>query len=418
MQKNTNGFFKSGKTVVLVLCFLLLLGTQIAPLHAQLSPPRDLTGTWQSSSSGMYYDMDPSDSTTRMNDVTSNFAMDITQQGNQITIILYLNPISWVTDNAYWQEYGFDGVPPVGGGSIEFTGAVSSSSFSADEQGSILTQEHLAGTFTTDIITATLSGTSETTDQNGIVVVRTASPTSGPTQAPASTPSTTNQPTFNRYLGNVAVSKGSAWSTNTGVNVPLSSGQMGSGTTVLTGNNSIVGFTYPMQDGTVYLDGNTAAGWVALISEPAPDNQIAYSMYPSTVTLPSLWGQDAKDMLISMPLEATLAVTLFGEAVGTAAAVAIVVEGGVFLIHYGQAYIQETRSHVMGIPQGLLAGQNTKYIVDVSDTSTSVHVIDGPVVFIDPVTNNTISISANQVLTLPSRQGGFSEQDLQSDVSP
>ena len=213
------------------------------------------------------------------------------------------------------------------------------------------------------------------------------------------------------------MNKGSAWSTNTGSNVPLSSGQMGSGTTVLTGDNSVVGFTYPMQDGTVYLGDNTEAGWVALISEPAPDNGIVYSMYPSTVTLPSLWGQDAKDMLISIPLEAALAVALFGEAAGTAAAVTIVVEGGVFLIHYGQAYIQETRSHVVGVSQGLLAGQNTKYVVDVSDSSTTVQVIEGPVVFIDPVTNNTVTVDSGQMLTLPTGQTGFSQQSLQSDVS-
>jgi hypothetical protein len=420
MQKGkvTDVFLKRSKAITVVICVLLLSASQITPLFAQLSPARDLTGTWQSSASGMYYDMDPSDSSTRMNDITATFAMDITQQGSQITIILYLNPISWVTDNAYWQEYGITGVPPVGGGSIEFTGTVSSSSFTADEQGSQLTQEHLAGTFTTDIITATLSGTSETTDQNGIIVTRTSSPTSAPTQAPTSTPSTTNQPTFNRYLGSVSLVKGSAWFTNTGANVPLSSGQMGSGATVLTGNDSIVGFTYPYQDGTVYLDGNTAAGWVALTSVPAPDNQIAYSMYPFNTALPPIWGQDAKDMLISMPLEATLAVALFGEAVGTAAAVALVIEGGVFLIHYGTAYINERNSHLVQVHQGVIAGGNTEYVVNVSDGVTTVQVIDGPVYFIDPITNNTITIDTNQMLTLPSAgQSGFSEQDLQSDVS-
>jgi hypothetical protein len=202
------------------------------------------------------------------------------------------------------------------------------------------------------------------------------------------------------------------------VNVPLSSGQMGSGNTVLTGTNSIVSFTYPYQDGTVYLDGNTAAGWVGLTSEPAPDNQIAYFVVPSDAALPPIWGQDAKDMLISMPLEATLAVALFGELVGTAAAVALVVEGGVFLIHYGTAYINERNSHLVQVPQGVIAGENTKYVVNVSDGVTTVQVIDGPVYFIDPITNNTITVDTNQMLTLPpAGQSGFSEQDLQSDVS-
>jgi hypothetical protein len=406
------------KIIAPLLLVLLLFAAQITPLYAQLSPARDLTGMWQSSASGMYYDMDPSDSSTRMNVITAKFAMDITQKGSQITIILYLNPISWVTDNAYWQEYQMSGVPPVGGGSIEFTGTVISSSFTADEQGSQLTQEHLVGTFTTDIITATLSGTSETTSLNGIVVTRTSSPTSAPTRSPTSTPSTTTQPTFNRYSGNVALNKGSAWFTNTGANMPLSSGQMGSGTTVLTSNDSIVGFTYPMQDGTVYLSGNTAAGWVALTSKPAPDNQIAYLMYPSNVALPPIWGQDAKDMLISIPLEAAIAVALFGETVPLATAVGIVVEGGVFLIQYGTAYIQERNSHLVQVPQGLLVGENTEYIVDVSNAATTVQVLEGPVVFVDTVTNNTIIVDTNQMLTLPTGvQSGFNKQDLQSDIS-
>jgi hypothetical protein len=406
------------KIITPITLVLLLFSSQITTLSAQLSPARDLTGTWQSSASGMYYDMDPSDPSTRMNDITAKFAMDITQQGSQITIILYLNPISWVTDNAYYQVYQMSGVPPAGGGSIEFKGTVSSSSFTADEQGSQLTQEHLTGTFTADILTATLSGTSETTAQNGIVVTRTSTPTSAPTQSPTSTPSTTTQPTFSRYSGNVALAKGSAWFTNTGMNIPLSSGQMRSGTTVLTANNSIVSFNYPMQDGAVYLNANTEAGWVALTSEPAPDNQIAYSMYPSNVALPPIWGQDAKDMLIAIPLEATIAVALFAHTLPLATAVGIVVEGGVFLIHYGTAYIQERNSHLVQVPQGFLVGENTEYIADVSDAATTVQVFDGPVVFVDTATNNTITLNTNQILTLPSGvQSGFTEQDLQSDLS-
>jgi hypothetical protein len=406
------------KIITPLLLVLLLFAAQVTPLYAQLSSARNLTGTWQSSSSGMYYDMDPSDPSTRMNDITATFAMEITQQDSQITIILHLNPISWVTDDTYWQEYQMSGVPPAGGDSIEFIGTVSTSSFTADEQGSQLTQEHLVGKFTTDIITATLSGSSETTAQNGIVVARTSSPTSPPIQAPTSIPTTTTQPTFSRYSGNVALNKGSALFTNTGENMPLSSGQMYSGTTILTGNDSIVVFTYPMQDGTVYLNENTEAGWVALTSKPAPDNQIAYSMYPSTVALPSSWGQDAKDMLISISLEATIAVALFGETIPLGTAVGIVVEGGVFLIHYGSAYVQESRSHLVQVPQGLFLGENAKYIVEVSEAATTVQVLEGQVIFVDTVTNNTVTADTNQMLTLPSGgPSGFSEQDLKHDLS-
>ena len=422
MQKNglSNSFLFSTKIATLAICTLLLFSAEVTPLFAQLTPARDLTGTWQSAVSGTYYDMDPSDSSARMNDVTATFAMDITQQGSQITIILYLNPSEWVTDNTYWQTYGISGVPPVGGGSIEFTGTVSSSSFSADEQGSQLTQEHLAGTFTTDIITATLTGTSETTDQNGIIVTRTSSTTSAPTLSPTSSPTTTGQPLTSRFYGNIGSTKGSAYSKTANGNAPLSSGQIPTGTEILTGDNGIIGFTPPNQGGTVYLGANSDAGWVSLTSEPAPDNQIAYLVYPPVSTgiiFPN--GYDEfKDMLISMPIDATIAVAVFSEAILPATAVALVVEGGAFLIPNGIAYIKETVSHLVVIPQGALAGENTEYSVNVSNSETVVQVMDGPVVFIDPITNNTVTVQTNQVLTLSTGQlNGFSKQTLQNDVS-
>ncbi|HUK85575.1 MAG TPA: hypothetical protein VLU95_06920 [Candidatus Acidoferrum sp.] len=422
MQKTriSNSFAESTKIATLVICIVLMLSIFGTPLFAQLTPARDLSGTWRSTVSGTYYDMDPSDSSTRMNDITATFAMDITQQGSQITIILYLNPSKWVTDNAYWQTYGISGVPPVGGGSIEFAGTVSSSSFSADEQGSQLTQEHLAGTFTSDIITATLTGTSETTDQNGIVVTRTSSTTSAPTQNPASSPTTTGQPLASRFYGNIGSIKGSAYSKTANGNALLSSGQIPTGTEILTGDNGIIGFNPPNQGGTVYLGGNSVAGWVSLTSEPAPDSQISYLVYPPVSTgiiFPNGYSE-FKDMLISMPIDATIAVAVFSEAILPAAAVALVVEGGAFLIPNGIAYVKETISHLIVVPQGALAGENTEYTVNVSSSETVVQVIDGPVVFIDPITNNTVTVQTNQVLSLPTgQQGGFTKQDLQNDVS-
>jgi hypothetical protein len=119
-----------------------------------------------------------------------------------------------------------------------------------------------------------------------------------------------------------------------------------------------------------------------------------------------------------MVLEAAIGVTFFGEAVGTAAAVAIVVEGGVFVLHHGTAYMNEHYPHLFQVPQGVIAGGKTEYVVNVSDGVTTVQVIDGPVYFIDPITNNTKTVNSNQMLTLPpAGQSGFSEQDLQSDVS-
>jgi hypothetical protein len=219
-------------------------------------------------------------------------------------------------------------------------------------------------------------------------------------------------------MGSVALVKAPAWFINTGVNTPLSSGQMGSGDTVLTGNNSIVSFTYPYQDGTVYLAGNTAAGWIGLTSEPGPDNQIIYSEYPFNTAPPQSWGHEEWETIGAMVLDAGIAVTFFSAGIGEALAVAVVVEGGVFLIHQGTAYINEHNSHIILVPPGIIAGENTEYVVSVSDSATTVQVIDGPVYFIDPITNNTITVDTNQMLTLPTAgQSGFSEQDLQSDVS-
>ena len=62
--------------------------------------------------------MDPSDGSTRMNDITATYKMDITQTGSQIQIVFYTYPTSYKTDAAYWNEYGMVGVPPVSGGDI------------------------------------------------------------------------------------------------------------------------------------------------------------------------------------------------------------------------------------------------------------------------------------------------------------
>ena len=414
----STSFLKSAKAATLVICAVILISLTISPLSAQLTSARDLTGTWQSSVSGTYFDMDPSDSSTRMNDITATFKMEITQQGNQIVIILSSNPTIWKTDSTYWETYQLNGVPPAGGMAIEFVGTVSSSSFSADDQGSQLTAEHLSGTFTSDIITATLTGTSETTDQNGIVVARTSSPQSTSTQGPTSSPST--QPT-SRFLGNIGTVKGQAKIINpiSGESA-ASSGKIASGSQILTGNNAIVTFTPPNQGGTVYLGSNSEAGWVALTSQPAPDNGIAYSLYPPNAAKSINWREGFYDMLISMPVEATLAVWLFSEPIGTAAAVAVVVEGGVYMLHHGSAYIQESVSHLVDIAQGTLAGLgSTEYVVNVlSNGTTTVQVISGRVAFIDPITNNTITIATDQMLTLPpTQQNGFASSDLQKDVS-
>lgn len=237
---------------------------------------------------------------------------------------------------------------------------------------------------------------------------------------PSSSPTTTGQPLASRFYGNIGSIKGPAYSKTANGNAPLSSGQIPTGTEILTGDNGIIGFNPPNQGGTVYLGANSVAGWVSLTSEPAPDSQIAYLVYPPVSTgiiFPNSYSE-FKDMLISMPIDATIAVAVFSEAILPAAAVALVVEGGAFLIPNGVAYVKETISHLIVVPQGALAGENTEYTVNVSSSETVVQVINGPVVFIDPITNNTVTVQTNQVLTLPTeQQGGFSKQNLQNDVS-
>ena len=182
MQKKTHSQFNL-KPVVLLVCIILVSSALVTPLHA-LTAARDLTGTWKNSISELYYEMDSFDPTMRMNDVKVTYTMTITQSGNSISIVLNVNELSSVTDPAYLAEYGYGGVPIVGFNQIVFTGTVSGASFTADEEyASTGNGEHLAGTFTTDIITATLTGPYETTDTNGIIVLRSGSSATMPPAA-------------------------------------------------------------------------------------------------------------------------------------------------------------------------------------------------------------------------------------------
>jgi len=422
IQIGNQRFSRAAKFLALAVCFIVLSSLAFTPLHASISPARDLSGTWNSSSSGTYYEMDAFGTGIRQADVTGIFSMDVTQDGSQITIALYLNPVSWVVDPAFTQAYGSDvtGAPPVAG-EIDFSGTVSSSSFIAQETGSQLTSEQLVGTFTSNIITATLSGTAEETDQNGIVVTQTSSATSGPTTNPANTPTATNEQLASRYYGDISSVKGQAWSLGSSGNTPLSTGQIVSGTEIQTGNNGIVAFETPNQGGTVYLGANSDGGWVGLTSEPAPDNGITYMIYPlvSGGTIFPNGAEQLSDLKYSVPLDVAIAVLVFTHPLGQSLAIATFVEGGAFLIPNGVAYVKETVSHLIAVPQGAIAGENTEYTVNVSSNGiTTLQVIEGPVIFMDPTSNNTVTVQSNQVLTLPPTQAnGFSKSDLQSYLS-
>lgn len=418
------------KIITPILLVILLLAAMITPLHA-LTPARDLTGTWKNAIPEAYYEMDPSDSSTRMNDVNVTYTMIITQNGNSISIVLNVNELSWITDTAYWNEYSISGVPPVGFNQIAFTGTVSGASFTADEQGSQLTAEHLAGTFTSDIITATLTGNSETTDTNGIIVLRSGSSSTLPPTA-TSTPTPTSAPALPTAdnLGSVSQVQGSAVFADTGAPVTTQS-QIGTGAEVQTGSDTIVGFNYPDQGGTVYLGANSDAAWVYLQPQTDPTTEkITYTVAPSPTTgsVPFSEGVESDEfgqVAVTLPIEIGVGMLLLGETLPIALTGAAVVEGSL-LLGAGIVYIQEQLSPQEGtcdvrpvqVPQGLVMGDGTEYVVTVSDGSTTIQVIKGSVIFVDQYTSNSITIEANQMLRLPSGvQTGFSQQELRSDIS-
>jgi hypothetical protein len=371
-----------------------------------------------------------------MNDVNVTYSMVITQSGGSISIVLNVYESSWITDAAYWNEYEMSGVPPVGFNSIGFTGTVSGASFTADEVGgSSSTEEHIAGTFTTDIITATLTGYAETTDTNGIIVLRGGSSATMPpfvtaTPTPTATPAPAPALPTAYNLGSVSLVQGSALFADTGAAVTTQS-QIVTGAEIQTGSDAIVSVNYPDQGGTLYLGSNSDAAWE--YPEPQLDaltGNTTYTIVPSQTTnsVPFETGLPEDPFgqaTVTLPIEVGVAVLLLGETLPAALAAGIVVEG-IMMLPSGIAYIHEQLSpqgttydvRSIDVPQGLVMGDGTDYVVTVTPAETQIQVISGSAIFVDQYTNSSITVTANQMLTLPSGvQTGFSPQDLQSDVS-
>ncbi len=430
MQKNKVTNFK---IITPIIVGLLLLAVLIAPLDA-LTPARDLTGTWKNAIPEKYYEMDSFDPTMRMNDVSVTYTMIITQSGNSLSIVLNVDELSSVTDPAYLNEYGYGGVPIVGFNQIVFSGTVSGASFTADELGSSTGNgEHLAGTFTTDIITATLTGPSETTDTNGIIVLRDGSSATMPpfaTIAPTATPTPAPAPPTLDQLTGVSQVQGSAVFAETGAAVTTQS-SIGTGTEIQTGGDGMVIFNYPDNGGTLYLGANSDAGWLYLQPQTDPLNgNITYAAVPSPTTgsIPFETGVESDEfgqIAITLPIEIGVGMLILGETLPIALTGAAIVEG-TLLLGTGIAYVHEQISPQDGtcnvrpvqVPQGLVMGAGTDYVVTVSNDSTTIQVMDGSVIFVDQYTNSNITVTANQMLTLPAGvQTGFSQLDLQSHVS-
>jgi len=431
---NFRGRVAPFKILTPILLVVLLSAALITPSYAALSPARDLTGTWKNAIPEKYYVMDSFDPTMRMNDVSVTYSMIITQSGNSISIVLNINELSSTTDPAYLNEYGNGGVPVVGFNQIGFTGTVSGASFSADELGaSSGNAEHIAGTFTTDIITATLTGPAETTDTNGIIVLRDGSSATMPpfvTAAPTPTPTPVPALPTSAHLAGVSQVQGSVWLTGSNEAVTTQT-PIGAGTEVQTSSNSMAVFNYPDNGGTLYLGANSDAGWVYLEPQTDPvSGNISYvAVPPSSRSYSFSEGIEADEFgQAGLSLATEVGVGLAIMAVTGAPITlggAVVVEG-TLLLGSGIAYIHEQMSPQEGtydvrpveVPQGMAMGAGTDYIVTVSNGATTIQVMNGSVIFVDQYTNSSVTVEANQMLTLPSGvQTGFSQQDLQSDVS-
>jgi hypothetical protein len=194
---------------------------------------------------------------------------------------------------------------------------------------------------------------------------------------------------------------------------------VGSGSQIRTGSDAIVSFSYPDQGGVVYLGGNTEVGWVGLESHPSPDSSVTFTPLPSDVAHSFDWGAAALELGESTLEGAGLEMLLTGAVHPYILGAEVAVHGGMILVHYGQFYIRENGwPQLFEVAQGFIQGRNTEYSVVVTNGTTVIQVIDGPVVFLDPVSNNSITLITGRMLTLPVAQpGGFSQQDLLSDTS-
>jgi hypothetical protein len=93
-------------------------------------------------------------------------------------------------------------------------------------------------------------------------------------------------------------------------------------------------------------------------------------------------------------------------------------EGSAHVEEKHSANVENIITAPVAIPEGFVVPKGTGYTVTVSESGATVDVTDGSVVFLDPVTNNTATVVANQTLTLPPpAANGFTMQTLQQGLS-
>jgi hypothetical protein len=245
-------------------------------------------------------------------------------------------------------------------------------------------------------------------------------PTPSSSWSPSSTPPTpTPTATWTASdLGSVAYVRGPASFTSNGASVTPQN-QIGAGTDIQTGNNAVVQIDYPSQGGVVSLGSNTEAAWIGLeYTGSAPDGYPGFTMIPSKPESSIPWLEETQHFLGWTLAGAGIEFALTGATNPYLLGAEVLIHGGILLVRYGNIHIKDTTIYkqIVQFPQGFLQGSGTEYDLSVTSAKSVVQVISGRVIFLDPATNNSISLDAYQTLTLPNQQG-FTQQELNSDTS-
>jgi hypothetical protein len=146
--------------VVLVLIFLDIYGTDLW----NLSPARNLEGTWESTFDCIYYELDPFFENTREVKVWGQFSMQLLQDGNSVSGIMDITPTSW----EYLTEYHI----PLVSHHFHFTGTVEGGNLTMTSDDTAPWVITIRFAFTSDIMTGTISGNMIDSDPNTIVLTK------------------------------------------------------------------------------------------------------------------------------------------------------------------------------------------------------------------------------------------------------
>jgi len=271
----------------------------------------------------------------------------------------------------------------------------------------------------------------------------TATPTPTNTQNPTSTPSPTYFPTDNNTtptpfpteypspnqnssstpLGSISLVRGSAWITDpaTGQRTQITTQTQAQSRAIFeTSHNSMLQVSLPNGNSYVDLNSDSRIQFVGI-----QDNRSEGTLHLTEVPLPPPGNCTFDDEGLVDEGLGPLAWLLGGIAAYKEGASPLIVEGILFLAEGGVHILEEhfpTETHhaaqLLGISQGFIVPNGTEYSVIITGQGTQIDVIDGSVIFLDPITNNAITVLANQRLTLPQpNANGFTLQSLQNSVS-